>query len=319
MYGPRQKAFAAFPRFDPEEGATILAPAASGPGHWVGCPSVLDDPARGTILIAYRKRRPRGGPPPDRGYECCIAESRDGIAFETIWTLTKDELATESMERFCLQRDPDGRYLLYLSYVDPRDGRWRIDVVEARAPDGFEVGSARKVLSAADTGTDAVKDPYVVRVGRAYYMYVSTFVTADGPAPTSLAVSVDGLRFHWLGETLAVGDRWDRYQARLSGILRLDGLFLGFYDGAASAAEDTEERLGIALSSNLRHWTRLSVEDPWLVSPHATGSLRYVDCLERDGEWWLYYEYATADGSHELRLSRVRAGNLAAARGVNPS
>ena len=109
------------------------------------------------------------------------------------------------MERFCIHRDADGRYLLYLSYVDPADGRWRIDVAQASSPDGFDVRSAQPVLNAAETGVDAVKDPYVIRVGPAYYMYVSTFLTAAGPAPTSLAVSLDGLRFHWLGETLGSG------------------------------------------------------------------------------------------------------------------
>jgi hypothetical protein len=300
-----------FPRFAPEAGRTILAPGDEGPGNWVGCPSVFADPSRGTILLAYRKRRPRGGQPPDRGYECCIAESADGVRFTELWSVTKEELATESMERPCLRRDPDGRYLLYLSYLDPADGRWRIDALEADSPEGFDVRGAKRVLTAAETGTDAVKDPYVVRVGPAYYMYVSTFLTAAGPAPTSLAVSLDGLRFRWLGETLGVGAEWDRYQARLTSILPLERGFLGFYDGAGSADEDTEERLGIAVSFDLVRWQRLSLEEPWLVSPHATGSLRYVDCLRRGGEAWLYYEHARADGSHELRLSRVDLGTAA--------
>ena len=54
-------------------------------------------------------------------------------------------------------------------------------------------------------------------------------------------------------------------------------------------------------------WQRLSVERPWRASPHASGSLPYLDALELEGEWWLYYEYARPDGSHELRLSRTPA------------
>lgn len=142
-------------------------------------------------------------------------------------------------------------------------------------------------------------------VGPAYYMYVSTFLTAEGPAPTFLATSRDGIRFAWRGEVVRVGSGWDRYQARLSGIVRSGGLFVGFYDGAASAEEDTEERLGLAVSPDLVSWTRISDEEPWLVSPHATGSLRYLDGIERAGEYWLYYEAARPDGSHELRLNRV--------------
>jgi hypothetical protein len=146
--------------------------------------------------------------------------------------------------------------------------------------------------------------------GPAYYMYVSTFLSEDGPAPTSLAVSLDGVRFTWLGEVLSVGGGWDRYQARLSGVVRSGPVFVGFYDGSAGPDEDTEERLGIAVSFDLVRWQRLSLSGPWIVSPHASGSLRYLDGVQLDGQWWLYYEYARADGSHELRLSRVPAGPI---------
>ena len=293
--------------FDPEEGVTVLAPEAPGPGNWVGCPSVLYDTVRESVLLTYRRRRPRGGPPPDRGYECAVAESRDGVRFTDVWTVRKEAFGSTSLERCNLQRTADGRYLLYVSYEHPEDGRWRIDVLEASSPDAFDPAAARTVLTPAGTGTDAVKDPYVVRADSTYLMFVSTFLTASGPAPTCLAVSDDGVRYRWLGESLGVGSGWDRHQARLSGVVRAGSAWLGFYDGAASAAEDTEERLGLACSGDLRRWERLSVDRPWLVSPHASGSLRYVDVLERDGTWWLYYEVARADGSHELRLSRVPA------------
>ena len=293
--------------FDPEEGVTVLAPDAPGPGNWVGCPSVLVDPVRESVLLTYRRRRPRGGPPPDRGYECAVAESRDGVRFTDLWTVKKEAFGSTSLERCNLQRTDEGRYLLYVSYEHPEDGRWRIDVLEASTPDAFDPAAARTVLTPAGTGTDAVKDPSVVRDGDTYLMFVSTFLTAAGPAPTCLAVSDDGIRYRWLGVSLGVGSGWDRYQARLSGIVRAGSAWLGFYDGAASPAEDTEERLGLARSDDLRRWERLSVDRPWLVSPHASGSLRYADVLERDGTWWLYYEVARADGSHELRLSRVPA------------
>ena len=148
-------------RFDPAEGTTIRAPEAAGPGHWVGAPSVLHDPARKTILLAYRARRPG-----DRGYRAFVAESADGVAFADVWSVEKSAFGATSMERFALHRDPDGRYLLYVSYEGGEDGRWRIDVLESERPDGFDPAGARTVLTPATTGTAAVKDPYVVRVGR---------------------------------------------------------------------------------------------------------------------------------------------------------
>jgi hypothetical protein len=290
--------------WDPEAGITVLEPPGRGRGWWVGCPSVLDDGDR--VLLAYRKRRPRGLPD-DRGYECCIAASIDGVRFDDVWSVTKDVLQSTSMERLCLRRAADGRYLLYLSYEHPHDGRWRIDVCEADRPEAFDIGGARTVLTPEGTGTDAVKDPYVVRIGDEWLMLVSTFLTVAGPAPTSLAVSADGLEYAWQGTVLDVGEGWDRYQARLSAFVPTGDGYLGLYDGAGSPEEDTEERLGLAVSDDLRVWERVSVDAPWLVSPHASGSLRYPDVLVRDREWWIYYEYAREDGSHELRLNRVPA------------
>ena len=294
----------AFPLFDPEEGVTILAPDAPGRGNWVGCPSVLFDPVRESVLLTYRRRRPRGEPD-DRGYRCAVAESGDGVEFRDLWTIDKADLGSTSLERFNLHRDPDGRYLLYLGYEHPEDGRWRIEAIEDTRPDGFDASRRATVLTPGGTGTAAVKDPYVVRDGPAYLMFVSTFLSDAGPAPTWLATSLDGVRFRWERELLGVGSGWDRHQARLSSVLATDAGFVGFYDGAASAEEDTEERLGVAVSADLRRWERVSTDEPWLVSPHATGSLRYLDALALEGEWWLYYEYARPDGSHELRLSRV--------------
>jgi hypothetical protein len=306
-YRAAQKAFGSFPRFDPQDGETVLEPPAPGPGHWVGAPSVLHDPARDVVLLTYRLRRPRGEPD-ERGYECRVAESKDGVHFDDVWSVRKGELGSVSLERFNLHRDTDGRYLLYLSYLHPEDGRWRIDVVTAADPHSFDVRRAQTVLRPESTRTDAVKDPYVVRHGAAYLMYVSTFLTEKGPAPTSLAVSTDGVRFRWLGTTFDVGSGWDRYQTRLSCIVAVGGGYVGLYDGAGSAAEDTEERLGAASSHDLRRWERLSSDEPWLVSPHPPGSLRYPDVLDRGDEWWVYYEYGRADGSHELRLNRLPKG-----------
>jgi hypothetical protein len=295
------------PAFDPDGGVTILAPDAPGPGNWVGCPSVLYDPVRESVLLTYRRRRPRGEAD-DRGYRCAVAESRDGIRFRDLWTIEKAALGSTSMERFDLHRDADGRYLLYLSYEHPDDGRWRIDAIADTRPDGFDPERRTTVLTPAGTDTAAVKDPRVVRSGPEYLMFVSTFLADEGPAPTFLATSLDGVRFGWRGEALGVGTRWDRHQARLSAVLAAGDGFVGFYDGAGSAEEDTEERLGVAVSADLRRWERVSTERPWLVSPHATGSLRYLDAIPLDGEWWLYYEYARRDGSHELRLNRVPTG-----------
>lgn len=310
--------------FDPEAGDVVLAPEEGGDGTWTGCPGVLYEPDRGRFLMTYRQRRPRGQPATERGWRCAIAASSDGLHFEDIWQVRKAELGTSSMERFCLLPAPEGGYQLYLSYVDPADRRWRIDVVQAGAADGFDVAKAMPALTAESTGTESVKDPYAVRIGPVVYLLASyaqaglaaadrerahragdIYTTGLTTHPTGLATSLDGTHFRWHGEVLGVGEGWDRYQARLNSAARVGHWWIGFYDGSASAQENYEERTGLAISADLRGWTRLTSAEPWLVSPHGTGSLRYLDAVPVDGELWCYYEYARPDGAHELRRSRI--------------
>lgn len=314
-----------FPPFDPEMGQVVLEPEAPGQGYWVGCPSVFYDAERESFLLTYRRRRPRGLGE-ERGYACFIAESKDGLSFTEIWNIKKGQLGTSSMERFCIQKSPTGSYLLYISYVDPADNRWRIDVIEADQPDKFDPAQRREVFTAAATGTESVKDPQVFKIGPVYYMLISfaknldltasqreqAHATADiyttglTQAPTALAISLDGIKFNWLGEVLPVGKGWDRYQSRLNSVVKLDGLFVGFYDGSASEQENYEERSGLAVSFDLKNWDRLTPDQPWVVSSHASGALRYIQGVKVGEELWLYYEYARQDAAHELRLIKLK-------------
>lgn len=315
----------AVPTFDPEAGITVLAPERAEPGYWVGCASVLPDDGR--YLMTYRMRRPRGDAATERGWRCAVAVSEDGVAFRDVWSVDKTELATPSMERFCLYRRPDGVYQLYLSYVDPADNRWRIDVVEAASPEAFDVAGRREVFTAASTGTEGVKDPRVLRTsdGR-LVMLVSaargTFADAEAGAAhatadiyntglslsvTALAESTDeGATWQWGGVVFEPGDGWDSWAARLNSVVETGGGFLGFYDGESDFSRNYEEKTGLAFSPDLRHWRRLTVDGPAVVTPHGTGSVRYVDAVPApDGRLRLYYEVSRADGAHELRTLTI--------------
>ncbi len=323
----RHRVYGALSGFDPEQATVVMEPENSGRGTWVGCPGVLYEPQQKRFLMTYRQRRPRGNPTTERGWRCAVAASEDGVHFKDVWAVEKSELGTSSMERFCLLPRMEGGYQLYLSYVDPVDNRWRIDLVEGDAPDAFDVRTRKPALTAASTGTEGVKDPYVMRVGPAVYLYASfasaetlgrnqraqahasadIYNTGTTTHPTGLAMGLDGRDFEWQGSVLGVGTGWDRYQARLNSIAPLPGgAWVGFYDGSAGAEENYEERCGLAISHDLRRWDRLSSHGPWMVSHHGTGSLRYLDAVPVGEELWLYYEYARADGAHELRLSKVR-------------
>jgi hypothetical protein len=108
--------------------------------------------------------------------------------------------------------------------------------------------------------------------------------------------------FTWEGEALAVGADWDRYQARLGSVAAVEGGWIGTYDGSASHEENYEERCGLATSSDLREWASISPGGPWLTGPGASGSVRYVDLQQVDGDWWCWAEVTRPDGAHELRV-----------------
>lgn len=314
------------PLLDPERGVVIKTPRKPEPGYWAGCPGIWHDPGSGQYLMTYRERRPRGTEP-DRGWRCAVAVSTDGVAFEDVWEVRKDQLNSASMERFSLIRGPGGSYQLYLSYVDPADSRWRIDVLEAASPGGFDIATATPVLTAASTGSEGVKDPYVLRTGPVTYLFASLALArpmtgaqrerAHGSGdiyntgltthPTGLATSLNGTDFTWHGPVLGTGapGSWDQYQARISCLLPAGPVYLALYDGSAGADENYEERCGLAVSADLRSWDRLTPGGPWLTSSQGTGSVRYADVLAVGGQWHVYYEMARADGAHELRLLRV--------------
>lgn len=308
--------------FDPEQCVTVREPVEAAAGYWVGAPSVWYEAGERAFYLSYRRRNPRGVRP-ERGHTAFVARSRDGLRFEDIWSVHKDELNTSSMERFCVRR-AGNEWFLYLSYVDPADNRWRIDVVTAGRPDGFVVAERRPVLTADATGTEGVKDPYIMRLGPSRLLFASCanvrpmddderraahatgdiYATGATTAATGLATSLDGRSFAWQGTVFSPGRGWDRYQARLGSVIPAGPAFLGFYDGSASVEENYEERCGLALSLSLTDWMRLTPEEPRFVSRHGTGSLRYVDAVIAEDVLYLYYEYACADGSHELRVNR---------------
>lgn len=323
MYKLAQKQFGSPLLFDPNEGQTIIEPLAEGEGYWAGAPNVLYDGDSERFYLYYRIRQPR----PVRGGKCRIAQSSDGVHFDTIWEATKEAFGSSSIERFCLTKRGADDWLLYPSYVDPQDNRWRIDVIAADSPAGFDVDARRKVFAAKDVGVQGVKDPWVMRVNGLYYMLISYAVTlsdlseedrqrmhATGDiyntgltlSSSALATSGDGIAYTWQGDVLSPNSgEWDAYAARLGCLVPTDQGWLGYYDGSAAVTGNYEERTGLVQTWDLRTFYRLSTAEPWLVSPHGTGSLRYIDTVLFEDEIYFYYEMARPDGSHELRLNRV--------------
>lgn len=143
------------PRPSLESAELVVPPPAKGPGNWAGAPAAcLSD---GTYYLAYRLRRKAGN---DRGYAVVIARSEDGIEFDTIGVLAKEDFGAESLERPCLVQLEDGSWRLYMSCATPNSAHWWVDAIDAPSPKEFD--PAKRVSVMAGDDLTAVKDPVVV-------------------------------------------------------------------------------------------------------------------------------------------------------------
>ncbi|RLQ96606.1 glycoside hydrolase family protein [Falsibacillus albus] len=313
------------PLFDPEKGKTVIEPLGSKEGYWAGAPTILFDEKEQIFYLYYRLRKPRGYGEDERGFEVRIARSEDGENFEDIWSLHKRELQSSSIERSSLIKISDQLYRLYISYVDPADNRWRIDVMEAASPAEFQAASRKKVLTAADLpSAEGVKDPYILFHDNRYYMY---FVYAKGiehaesmkmhetgdvhntglaVAPTGLAVSEDGLAFRWIDTVLPVSESgWDQYQSRLTTIIPSGSGYMVLWDGSVGVEQNYEEKVSTAVTYDLRTFAKVGHQGP-VLETSLKKAVRYVDAIVLEGQIWYYYEYSREDGAHELRLCKVK-------------
>jgi hypothetical protein len=298
-------------RFDPQRGQLLAAPPDDGRGSWAGAPGAFRD--GDALFVSYRLRRPQ----PTRGYELRIAAVRDG-RLEDLWRVRKEEIGAQSIERAALVRVGD-RWRLYASYVGSADRKWQIGVMESSEIDGFDARDIRLTLHPDAVGMAAVKDPWLLREDDRWLMFVSCGRPVSEPfhgtgdalstgavrSETGLAISDDGVAWTWDGIVLAASPTgWDRSTSRLTAAVREGDGWLGYYDGAASLAENYEERCGILRSSDLRTWERVSRAGPAVGTARGAGGVRYVSATDAGDIFW---EHTREDGSHELR--GIVAGN----------
>ena len=289
----------------PRPGDAVLAigPPGPGPGNWAGCPSaVLTEDG---VYLAYRLRRPLGN---GRGYAVAIAFARDGVNFGApVRVITKEEMDTESLERPELVRLPDGGWRLYLSCATFGTKHWRVEVTEAAHPAEFDV-RRRDVVLPGDVTKRGVKDPVVHHHAGQWHMWATIHPLADpletDQMTTEYATSADGLDWTWQGTALCGRPgEWDARGTRVTAVRFAGQAVTAYYDGRASAAENYEERTGVAVGADPAALTATSPPGagPAAASPYRGGGLRYLDLVDLPGgRTRLYYEMTQPDGSHAL-------------------
>lgn len=325
-----RKNVASLPLFDPAAGRVIAEPPGEGEGYWAGAPSAIHDEGTARFYLSYRLRTPpRDQGRSGRGEETIIAESEDGNAYKAIWSAHKEAFDALSIEKSCLMITPGGKYRLYVSYCSRHDFRWRIDMLEAQDPRGLDPANRVNVLSPENTDSEGVKDPVVFVAGGLWHLYANVaprpktddwskldrmhraanaFVSGEVTCPTGLAVSADGVNFHWVGVVIPCGDSWDRYLARMSSLIYTPPLFTAIYDGRPNSGANYSDSPGLAISSDLRTFHKVDQGRALLRSPYGRGTLRYVEALRVGDVVHYFYEMDRSDLAHELRAITVPLG-----------
>jgi hypothetical protein len=275
----------------------IEAPG-EGEGFWVGAPSAVEH--EGYIYLAYRVRQPIAL---GRGQGIVIARSKDGEQFETIRTIGKEEMDAESLERPTLIVTPEGKWRLYLSCATTGTKHWRVEVLEAAHPSGFDPQERKVVLPGDDKW--AVNDTVITIKDGLWHLWATMHpldvVNHEDRMVSDYATSTDGLDWEWHGTCLKPRpDTWEERGARITAVQFLEEGVLAFYDGRATAAENYEERTGIAFGTGPDAFEAIG-DEPFAQSPKGR-ALRYLDVLQlKNGQYRLYYEVARDDDAHELR------------------
>ena len=291
------------PRPSPAASQLVVPAPGDGPGYWAGGPSAVQDDD-GTTWLAYRLRRPLGA---GRGYANVIARSEDGVNFETVTVLAREEFACDSLERPALVRAGPGAWHLYVSCATPGTRHWRVDVLVADHPASFSTRSATTVFAGDDSV--GVKDPVVKVLDGTWHVWLCCH-PLDLPDDTDrmsthYGTSTDGLTWQLHGAALAgTPGTWDQRGARVADVVGADGRWLAYYDGRATKEENAEERTGVAAGAV--PGSLVAEDGPLGTGPDGRGSLRYVSAVAlADGGTRLYYETSRRDGAHDLRTEYV--------------
>jgi hypothetical protein len=268
------------------ENSQLVLHTARGTGNWIGAASALIH--RDYIYLAYRDRHPvdKG-----RGNRAYVARSTidDGIHFDTLCVIDKEDMDAESLERPALDVTPDGYWDLYLSCATFNSKHWRIEKLRATRPQDFNARTRQAVFPGS--AAFGIKDPVLVR-NHDLRIWATLHPLTEGAENADRMISVNA----YTGEYVMVPEpgTWYSRGTRITAVVGEHA----YFDGRASAAENYEERTGIAKWDGSRF---IAVAGP-VSSPSGGGALRYVSAVVLpDGRLRLYYESSTEYRSHELR------------------
>ena len=248
-----------------------------------------------------------------------------------------------SIEGTSLHRLPDGAWELFVStekdvayprayadYQKPGTGVWSIDRMTGDSADGIVPDTLVTVLASEDPGSLHVKDPVAYDDAEDTGLLFCSHPIAWTSSNSGLAVRRKGEAPFEVESWQLVprGTIWDVAVTRITSRLplprrghleSLPPLVVLFYDGAECVRQLEEnphalkrprgyscEELGGAFwapADDLAAARRLSLAQPLFVSPHGTGSSRYVSTLTTPEGIYATWQQSQPDGSQALVLN----------------
>lgn len=291
----------------------VLRPDKDEPEWWAGAPSVVRD-VEGIFWLACRMRTAEGQRG-FRGYEIRILRSKDGIHFEKVKSILREEVPVPGFERPSLVIDPITRkFKLYVCAPD-RDGIWSIlKLDDVNNPEKFRPETARKIISPPekrferDIRPRGYKDPVIYINDGIYHCYtigyvrenewIFHFTSKDGEVWSPEKDT---------NEPIMSLSGWHNFFVRPASILPIGIGFLFVYEGSNIKWYDPVYNIatGLGFTFDLHNIIDLTPDSPLLIS-NTPGDMfatfRYSHWLWVENEIWVYAEVVCPNRTHEIRL-----------------
>jgi hypothetical protein len=253
-----------------------------------------------------------------RGYEIRILRSRDGVNFEKVHSILREQVPIPGFERPSLLMDPKtGRFKLYA--CGPwQGGPWTIFKFEdADDPTRFRASSAAPVIQPRpksgprDMPVEGYKDPAILYAEGAYHAYL--IGQHRGLERTYHFRSLNGTEWEPVGspyESILELDGWHDFFVRPASVVPLGAGYLFVYEGSNVKWYDPIYNIatGLGFTFDLHHVADLTPVSPLLASTTPSDHFRtwrYSQWMFVDKELWAYAEVARPNLTNEIRLFRA--------------
>ena len=294
----------------------IVKPDKDAPEWWAGAPSVVVD-RQGIFWMACRMRTadaPRGL----RGYEIRILKSADGVSFETVHHIKREQVPIDGFERPALLIDPVTSLFKLYGCGPDSNGVWGIFKFEdAESPDKFRPETAKRVIVPfareypRQITMTGYKDPVIIHSQGQYHCYVIGYVRQN--ERIFHFTSPDGETWQPVGhpnKSIMPLSGWHDFFIRPASVVPLGVGYLFAYEGSCAAWKDPVYNIGtgIGFTFDLHHIYDLTADSPFILSstPGSFYTCRYSCWLIIKNEVWIYAETAKPNDSHEIRLFRIK-------------